>query len=58
MRAYRKYLKCINPKCKRKYGTDNLKASPSLCPICIYFRREDRDKIKRSVIRTIKENEK
>ena len=56
-KLYKRYLKCINPKCKRRYGTDNFKATAGRCPICVYSRREDKDRIKHSVIKTIKENE-
>jgi len=56
-KLYKRYLKCINPKCKRKYGTDNPKANPGRCPICVYLRREDKDKIQGGVIKMIKENE-
>ena len=56
MKDYKRYFKCI--KCERKYGTDNMKSKPSLCPVCVYLGREDAPFIKKSVIRAIVENEK
>jgi len=53
---YKKYFKCI--KCNRRYGTDNPKAKPRLCPVCSYFKRENYKEIRHSVIRSIIKNEK